>query len=200
MTDNKNLNTEQRVSLKEADMEKSGTESLGNVADEPEVALAGKRMRDEHSIQKKKKKGRVPLALDIFLAILVIALAVALVVGVYSIFKYYTLGYKEVTLEYALVSDDENMDESVILPLLKGEDLYLDVEGNTLYLGEIESIGRNSSGQVVITATVDVKYKNGEGYSVEDRRIATGSDYMLRIGELCFEATVVELRELGGNQ
>ena len=198
--DNKNIGTEDRVSLKEEDMLKSGVDTLDTVPDELEAPAKGK-VRGEQAPTEKKKKRKVPLVLDIFLAIIIIALAVALVIGVYSVFKYYTLGYKEVTLEYSLVIESDRIDDSIILPLLKGEDIYLDIDGKTLYLGEIDSIGRNSKGQVEIVATVDAKYKNGEGYSVEEQRIAVGSEYTLRVEDnKPFAASVVELRELGGNE
>ena len=87
--------------LKLVDSEKStGSLPQGNLSDA--VGSGIKELIGSHSAKKRARK-RLPWFVDLLIGILTVALAVGLIIGAYSMFRYFTDDYEGVELEYKLI-------------------------------------------------------------------------------------------------
>ena len=149
-----------------------------------------------------KVKKKLPLAADIIVGILMIALLCGVIVGSYMLFRYYSNDYETRSVTYTVVFRGE--DELHKYATMKNGELYMDVNGNSLYFGKISEVrtveryGDDAPGDVVLKVSVQAKYRRGEGYSIGEQRLAVGSEYELRHLESSFYMAVVELAEAGG--
>ncbi len=202
MTDNKNMSPEERKNLKHADIDKFGgkhivTDSL----DKGDFLINEKKTRGKQNKKSPDQKRSVPLALDIIVSLVIILIVAALVVGAYFVFKNYTGSYKDVNIQYTLLIS--NTDEISNPDALKDKDIYLDCDANTYYFGKITNAtvikGADGKKQITLDVSVSSKYRKGEGFSIEENRIAVGAQYSLRIEEDGFDAAIVEISRGGGN-
>ncbi len=162
--------------------------------------LGGKRVTEKTVDPNVKVKKKLPLAVDIIAGILMLALVCGVVVGSYMLFRYYSNDYdtKNITYTVLFVANKE-LDE---YGLKKTGELYMDVSGNAVYFGKIEEVKRiehNGVKSITLKVKADVKYRSGEGYSIEDTRIAVGSEFKLRYLAETLNVSVVELDETGGD-
>ena len=146
-----------------------------------------------------KVKKKLPLAVDIIIGILMLALVCAVIVGAYILFRYYANDYETRNVTYTVVFDAEDVKKCASM---QDGDLFLDIEGNSVYFGKIKSVllpeNTEGAGRVVLTVSASVKYRNGEGYFIGDSRVAVGSTHTLRYVENSITVTVVDLFETGG--
>lgn len=148
-----------------------------------------------------KKKKRFPIVVDIIVAVVMLAVLGVVLVGAYALLKNYSNDYKGVSVEYTVVCEGKDLNSLVSLT---NENIYCDIDGNALYFGRVKEvrIEKNAELQkVIFTLERDgVKYRDGEGYSISDERLAVGATYCLRYEKTSFECTVVELSraEKGG--
>ncbi len=202
MTDNKNMSPEEKKNLKHADIDKFGGKQFSNYSlDKGDFLINERKAKDKQNKKVADKKRSVPLALDIIIALVIVLVVAALIVGAYFVFKNYADSYKNVNIQYTLlISDTEGISDTSVL---KDKEIYLDCDGNTYYFGRITNatVLSSADGSIQITADVSVasKYRRGEGFSVDGNKIAVGSEYSLRVGESRFDATVVEMSKGGGN-
>jgi len=144
-----------------------------------------------------KKRKKLPIAVDILISVLMVAIVVGFIFGAYFLFKLYTNDYNNTTVEYTFITYSE--EEPKWYKNLKGDRLYFDVDGSAVYFGRISEVGivdqYEENGKYVIALLVkaDVKYKQNEGYQIGDNKIAVGSEYDLRSGTRCISGTVVEV-------
>lgn len=179
--------------LKRADAKKAdGADSGVTVAE----LVGGKRVRASAvmtpvSIRKKKK---LPVIFDIIVAVVMLALVAALVIGAYMLFKYYSNDYRGVDVRYVVVCQGEDMSE---FALFLNEDLYCDIDGNTLYFGKVKEVklekGNDSQLLILTLELSGVRYRETEGYFIADERLAVGAEFSFRNGEKTVDGTVVEL-------
>lgn len=156
--------------LKQADSDKSG-----GVINQPLSTLAKTRRNGFEMVKKvRSARKRMPIVLDIIIAILLAAMIVGVAVGGFYAFRYFTVDYDTVEVEYTLILD-ENVTGS-----LKNDQVYCDVDGNTLHFGKIKSTDVDENGRQIIVIAHTVKYKPDMGYSVGDERLAVGCEYVLR--------------------
>lgn len=198
-------NINNKNDLKSADSEKafgtSGQNSMTEVGVKLGEALGA-------SSAKSKRRKRLPLVLDIVAAILLIAIVAGVAVGAFQLFRFYTDDYEGVEVEYTFILVSERVWE-MNYRALRNKGLYLDTEDNTVYFGsvvasEITALEDDPGvGMLTLTVRANVKYKSGEGYSIEGHRIAVGSEYRLRSETLTIDGAIVELidhsRTEGGN-
>ena len=182
-----------QINLKRVDAKKAdGSDSAVTVSElvSGRKARAGATMTPV-SMRKKKK---LPIVFDIIVAIAMLALVAALVIGSYMLFKYYSNDYKGVDVKYVVACEGENMSE---FALLLNEELYCDVEGNTLYFGKVKEVKLekgNGSQMIILTLELGgVRYRDTEGYFISDERLAVGASFTFRHGEKTVYGTVVEL-------
>ena len=129
-----------------------------------------------------KIKRRVPLWADILTGILMLLIVCGVVVGSYMLFRYYSNDYDEVAVSYTVIVDGASAYDLEEYEKLKGDELFMDTESNSLYFGKITEISE-VEGKILLTVSATAKHRDGEGYSIGDSRIAVGSELVLRCGE-----------------
>ena len=193
MSDNKHYGQEENSGdLKHVDSEKNTENAKSNTVSD----VLGSRMSDMLSAKASKTNTRkkLPVAVDIIIAILMVAIIIGLVVGSYFLFRYYTIDYDSVELEYTVITPYEN-DINLYRSILNKE-LYHDSENNTYFLGKVISVELSSDQKsVIILVEANVRHRASEGYSVGDCRIAVGQDHSFRSQIMSFDGTIVGLNE-----
>ena len=164
-----------------------------NQVDVSETApdVIGKNISLNRNSRKRRKK--LPIVADIVIGIVILVLAAGIAIGSYFIFRYYANDFGEIQVEYSfLIKDNDD-----VYNTLKNKDLYMDIDGNTVYFGRItgvEIVVDNEDGNsTVLAIKVSAKHKRGSGYLVGENRIAVGSEYTLRTDSIVMNGTVVEL-------
>ena len=158
--------------LKHADSDKSGggnSQPLGNL---PKVKKSGNDMV-------KKIKGarkRMPIVVDVIIAILLVVMIGAVTAGGFYAFRYFTVDYDTVDVEYTVIISDITAPEN----LKKNDQVYCDIEGNTVHFGKIKSISADANGNQIIVIAHTVSYKEDVGYSIGSEKLAVGCEYVLR--------------------
>lgn len=146
-----------------------------------------------------KKKNSFPLALDIIIAVLAVAIVVGAVFGAYYAFVYFSDDSEEITVEYLIltVKDDNSA-------IAKGKDVYFDGD-KTYYMGRIVNVDANVDVKgdenpfnveidyVVVRVRATVEYRSDEGYSIHGEKIAVGKDITVRTDEYVYSGTLVGL-------
>ena len=151
-----------------------------------------------------KRKKKFPLALDIIIAILAIAIVAGAIFGAYFAFVYFSDDSEEVTVEYAILVSSKNGSANIS----KGNDIYFDNEGKTYYFGSVvnlsgdvyvEGVSNPLGIQVeymLVYVRATVNYRDDDGFSVNDQKIAVGKDITFRAGQNSYSGTIVELNRV----
>ncbi len=204
MNEVKNHDQDQKQNDLKADREKSTNYDKASPQKEVPELFGGQRARDISNMNKSKeaKKKRIPIVVDIIVAILMVAIILGVVVGAYLLFRYYSGDYAGVDVKYALICVCDE-DPSAYMTA-NNRELYLDSGNTAILFGKITDVrviesGNNDSDDIVVlTVSVNAKYKKGEGYTIEENRIAVGRSYTLRSEGLRITGTIAELETEGG--
>lgn len=197
---NNKINTDVIGELKFADSEKSGDD----VSDKKGIGAGAEFLKKENKLNEKgrgningifKKKNKFPLALDIIIAVLAVAIVVGAVFGAYFTFVYFSDDSEEVTIEYVVLAN--KLDSTLIS---KGKDVYCD-EDTATYMGsvvdvnyEVDVAGNDTAAEyMLVHIKATVKYRLDEGYSINDNKIAVGKEITLRTGEHTYIGEIVAL-------
>jgi hypothetical protein len=191
MPDIKNYDkTENENDLKSADSEKSG----GINAQFAGLNITRTKKDDGTFTAGKVIRKRLPLAVDIIIALLFIALFAGVVVGAYYTFRLFANDYENATVEYVIAVDsaDGTIDNALV-----HTNLYRDTDGSLEHFGKVKSISApTGEDKLFITVSNTVRYKETEGYYIEEKRLAVGEEYMLRSENgVVLVGTVVELTD-----
>ena len=147
-----------------------------------------------------KVKKKLPLAVDIIAGVLMILIVIGVVVGSYMLFRYYSNDYDSKNVTYSIVIPATQEPEQY--KKLVKQDVYYETTDNSIYFGKIVKVEilEGETDLVLISVSATVKYRDGEGYSMGDKRLAVGSEFpKLRCGEkLLGNASVVKLSANGG--
>ena len=161
--------------------------------------IGGKRISDKAVSSSVKVKKKLPLAVDIIAGILMLVILCSVIVGSYMLFRYYSEDHDVTSVNYTVFFiANKELDE---YGLKKGGELYMDVNGDTVYFGKISEVSkedRNGVRIVTLKVNATVNYRKDEGYSIADSRLAVGSEYKLRYLNETLSVSVVELAETGG--
>lgn len=148
-----------------------------------------------------KVKKKLPIAVDIIAGILMLLIVLGVIVGSYIAFRIYSNDSINKNVTYDIIISQAK--EIEYYENLIGQDVFLDTTSNSLYFGEVVDVVSiiGKSDQVLIKVNATVKYKKGEGYSIDTKRLAVGSEFSkLRCGEsILTNASVVRLSLNGGN-
>ena len=79
------------------------------------------------------KKSKFPIGLDIFISFLLIVIVAALVVGAYFLIIKFDDAHENATIEYVLLVDKQSAQG-----LEKGNNVYMDKYGSTIYFGNVQ--------------------------------------------------------------
>ena len=157
------------------------------------------REANKGSVASVKVKKKLPLAVDIIVGILMLAILCGVIVGSYMLFRYFSDDHEVKNVSYSVIfMANKELSE---YGLKKGGELYMDVNGDTVYLGKIETVNKEEKNGVrLITLKVNAtaNYRKDEGYSIGDTRLAVGSEFDLRYLSETLRVSVVELAETGG--
>lgn len=190
MPDIKNYNkNETEKDLKRADAEKSS----GTVSQLAGISLSKARKSEDNGFQAiQTARKRLPIVVDIIIAILFVVIFAGAVVGAYFAFRAFAVDFESVNAEYTMLVITEN---GADYAGLEEQALYLDIDGSVEFFGKIKSVqASEKNGGVLVVVGATVRYKEGEGYSVGDCKLAVGQEYTLRTQygkSIC--GTVVEL-------
>lgn len=184
--------------LKNADSRKAGKENA-TVAGLRTELFGGRKIADRPVGSSVKVKKKLPVALDIIAGILMLVLVLAVIVGSYFLFRYFSNDYDGVDVEYKVsLSVNGGLDT---YQSLVNKELFMDVTDDSVYFGKITAVETikdpgdqegNNGGKVILTVQAGVKHRDGEGYSIGNSRLAVGSKYAtLRCGELALNNVLV---------
>ena len=158
--------------LKHADSDKSGSNNPQPLGALPKVRKSGNDVVKKIKVARK----RMPIVVDIIIAILLALMIGAVAVGGFYAFRYFTVDYDTVDVEYSVIISDATGVES----LKKNDSVYSDIDGNTVHFGKIKSIGEDANGNKIIVIAHTVSYKADWGYSIGSEKLAVGCAYALR--------------------
>lgn len=171
--------------LKHADAEKSGA------ALNPIVGTLSKQKKGDKGgfkVVKNDARKKLPVVVDIILALLIVVMVAGVVVGAFFAFRYFTVDYETVSVEYTVILDE------AVEKKLKNESVYLDRDGNTYYLGKIKSSTKLENGSQIIVVSASARFRSDEGYSLGEERLAVGCYFTIRTGQnVNVSGSVVEL-------
>ena len=186
MADIKNNNGANDVSdLKGFDSEKNNgvySSILGNDNRLPTASSS-----DALKNLKKNKKKRMPIAVDIIVAILLLAMIGFACFGVYQLFRLYADDYESKTVTYVFA-----VNNSEAVPMAESGVFY-DADGNTFFFGKVKACEKKGNGMLLISVEVEAKYKEKEGYSIDRYTLAIGKSYTLYTNNIVLDGTIVEL-------
>ena len=189
MPDIKNYDNNKK-NLKGADAEKSS----GTLLQFSGIDLSKSKKGEENNTLSGRQVARkkLPIAVDIIVALLLVALFAGVVAGAYYAFRSFAKDYESVNVEYTVLvpSSDENVNNSLASQLL-----YMEEDGSVEYFGKVKNVKYSPENEAwLVTVSATVRYKDGEGYSVGQNRLAVGQSLSLRTEngtKVC--GTVVEL-------
>ncbi len=210
MLENKNKFETDEKSLREADFNKSDEAEIGlGKKSGYDFLQKEKRMKERDrgavTIERAAKK-KMPLALDIIISVIAVALVVFVVLGSVFALKYFSTEYDARSVRYTVLMTCE-IGDSVGIDCKKGADVYSDIEGKTLFLGSVVSLKPAAldeseeleDGMMLYALTIetDTKYRDGEGYFADGYRLAVGKTLDLRIGARTETVYIAEISEAG---
>lgn len=174
MPDIKNYDNDNK-DLKGADSEKSS----GTILQFSGIDLSKARKGEDNSLKgKPTARKRLPIAIDIIIALLFVALFAGVIAGAYFAFRSFARDYESVNVEYTILVP--SADESA-LASVAAQSLYMDKDGSVEYFGKVKSATYSSENEAwLVTVLATVSYKEGEGYSVSKNRLAVGQSLSLR--------------------
>ena len=194
MSNRKNKD-ESQERLKQADREKSSDSAFTKVNNDF-VEKYSKVRGNVSSVFTKKSK--FPIGLDIFISILLILVVAALVVGAYFLIIKFDDAYDNATVEYVLL-----VDKSQAEGIVKGDNVYIDRYGSAVYLGNIievddkvEVASAEETSYVLVKIYADAQYRDDEGYSIDDEKIAVGRSMNVRVKNMAILCEIVDLSVL----
>ena len=188
MPDIKNYDNN-KSDLKGADAEKSS----GTLLQFSGIDLSkGKKGEEAVFSSKRAARKKLPIAIDIIVALLFVALFAGVIVGAYFALTSFSRDYESVNVEYTILipSADESAYSSVA-----SKPLYMEKNGSVEYFGKVKSAKYSvEDGAWLVTVAATVRYKDGEGYSIGQNRLAVGQSLSLRTDSgVAVCGTVVEL-------
>lgn len=190
MPDIKNYDkNESEIDLKRADAEKSS----GTMNQLAGIKLNRAKKSDDNVFQTKQvARKRLPVIVDLIIALLFVAMFFGVITGAYFAFRAFAVDYENVRVEYVLLvpyNDGVNYSD------LDGKNVYYEDDNGIEHFGKIQSAYLSEENEfVLITVAATARFKEGSGYSLGDIKLAVGQSYELRAENgVKLEGTVVEL-------
>ena len=190
MPDIKNYDKiETEKDLKRADAEKSSA----TVSQLASISLKKARKGEDSGFKSNRTvRKRLPIVVDIIIALVFVAIFAGAVVGAFYAFRAFAVDFESVNVEYTVFVPNAQYENYAGT---EHQVVYFEKEdnGSVEYYGKIKSISAQSDG-VLITITSTVSYREGDGYSIGEYKLAVGQNFELRTEYgLGFSGIVVEL-------
>lgn len=198
MAEIKNESFEQTSqSLKKADSKKSQEDQIRASVLKSEAFAGKKSVVFADMSARVGVKRKLPVAVDIIAGILMLIIVCGIIVGTYMLFRYFSNDYESADITYTVEFSSSKSDFERFLSM-KNEEVFVDKNSNAVFFGKITNVETAEANEKVrFTIKANVKYRRGEGYSIEDTKIAVGNKFALRCGETRKDVTVIALD--GGN-
>jgi hypothetical protein len=169
------------------------------------AAETKKRVRKAPKVKKpgnKPGKKGLPIAVDILIVFLLLAVIAGIAWGVYKLVDYYATEYVQREISYTLLVQDADasiaLDEAGECVVLPDTVVYVSDQGQDTPIGEVTSVSvqQNEQGNVDVWIVVSNKanYNRKLGYFANQIKIAVGKTYTCRFCNLYSEAVIVELQ------
>lgn len=183
-----------KKSLKSADREKAAENGLPRSTFDSFGSKASE-YEDDHRSRKNRARRRLPIAVDIIIAVLLLAITAAVIAGGYFALRYFTIDYDSVKIEYSVLVENQNVKQYADLA---GKHLYMDSDSNMIYMGKVKSVDiYEADGAAVIKVEFEAKYKAEEGYFAENYKIAVSKKADIRTDSIKISGKIVELKRIG---
>ncbi len=190
MPDIKNFDKNQaEIDLKSADAEKSS----GAIHQFAGINLNRAKKSDSNGFSTKQvARKRLPVVVDVIIAVLFVAIFLGVIAGAYFAFRAFAVDYENVKVEYVLAVP---YDSNVNYMDLDYKNVYYEDDSGMEHFGKIQSTYvSEKNGVVLVTVSATARFKEGSGYSFGDVKLAVGQDYELRTENGgVIKGTVVEL-------
>lgn len=165
------------------------------------VAETKKKIRKAPKIKKPRKKG-LPIAVDILIVIVLLAVIASTIWGIYEMGNYFSTRYAQREITYTLLARNVKAElafdadgECIVLP---DSDVFVIDENNSTHTGKVlsASAAENDDGTVDISVVVRTvaNYNYTLGYFADQVKIAVGKSYTCRFSGLVSDAVIVELQ------
>ncbi len=165
------------------------------------VSESKKKIHKAPKVKKPRKKG-LPIAVDILIVIVLLAVIAGAAWGVYALGNYFATRYAQKEITYTLLVEDVRAElafdaegKCVVLP---DSNVFVLEQEESTPVGEVLSVStqNNEDGTadvyVVVRTTADYNYKLG--YFADKIKIAVGKEYTCRFSGLVGDAAIVELQ------
>lgn len=180
----------------------ASTEAAQSVAEKEHK----KKIRKAPKVKKPRKKG-LPIAVDILIVVVLLALIAGAVFGIRALDKKYATLYGQREITYTLLA--EQVDAEIVYDkegdctVQPKTDVFFLLEESTTLVGKVLSVSsvQNDDGTVdlyvAVRATAD--YHQDLGFFVQQTKIAVGKTYTCRFSGLISDAVIVELQVMEGD-
>lgn len=180
------------------DQKASGT------AQEPAAASSAESKKKIRKAPKVKKPGKkaLPLAVDILIVVMLVAVIATAVWGVYKLGNHFATRYAQKEITYTMLARGVDAGlaydadgDCVVLP---DSDVFVLEQDQSTLTGQVLSVSteNNEDGTVDVYVTVrsTADYNYTLGYFVDRVKIAVGKEYACRFSGLANDAVIVELQ------
>ena len=165
------------------------------------VGESKKKIRKAPKVKKPRKKG-LPIALDILIVIVLLAVIAGAVWGVYSIGNYFATRYAQRDITYTLLA--EGVDASLAFDadgecvVVKNSDVFVLDQDQSTYTGKVLSVSAEEQTDGTVDLYIVVRtianYNYTLGYFADQVKIAVGKTYTCRFSGLVSDTVIVELQ------
>ncbi len=160
-----------------------------------------KKVRKAPKVKKARKKG-LPIAVDILIVVVLLAVIAGAVWGIYALGEYFATRYAQKEITYTLLAQGVDADlafddEGVCVVRPESEVFVLNEEQSTS-VGQVLSVSTRGNEDGTINVYVVVRttaaYNYTLGYFADQTKIAVGKAYACRFSSLVSDAVIVELQ------
>ena len=166
------------------------------------VTETKKKIRKAPKVKKPRKKG-LPIAVDILIVIVLLALIAGAVWGIYELGNYFATRYAQREITYTLLAKDVDaalaLDADGKCVVLPDTDVFVSDAEQSVLVGEVLSVSTEQGSEdgtldlyVVVRTTANYNHKLG--YFADRIKIAVGKAYTCRFSGLVSDAVIVELQ------
>ncbi len=160
-----------------------------------------KKIRKAPKVKKPHKRG-LPVAVDVLIVLLLLAVIAGAAYGIYAAGRYFSTRYAEKQINYTFLLESVDpalaLDEDMRCVIQSGTFVYLSGEADSYPLGKVvgNSLELNEDGMmdIYVTVSTTANYNYTLGYFVEQTKIAVGKTYTCRFSGLVSDAVIVELQ------
>ena len=151
---------------------------------------------------KKERKKGLPIAVDIFIVLALLAIIAGGYFGIRAIANYFAVSYEQREISYTLLISDAAaelvFDADGECVIQSDCDAFVVTEEQDELVGQVHTVSTEQQEDGTVDVYIEVyttaDYRHGLGYFVNRIKIAVGKEYTCRCSGLYASATIVELQ------